>query len=250
MIPAVRHQRIAQSLRQLGGQTVSDLATTLNVSPSTIRRDLTRMEDDGILQRTFGGAMLAAERDDPIEQAHLAHAEGKLSIAVAASRLIEDDMTIILDVGSTTYVLAEALRARPLTIITASLPVFSLFIHEPLTRILLLGGSYRPDYECTAGHMTVAALREVHADMAFLGCTGVASDGTVRDNTADQVPVKRAIMEVADASVLLCDSSKFPGQGTWTVADASTLSHLVTDAPVSASLRKKLAASATEVLYS
>ena len=138
----------------------------------------------------------------------------------------------------------------PNIIITASLPVFSLFSQEPLTRILLLGGSYRPDYECTAGHITVAALREVHADIAFLGCTGISADGTIRDNTADQVPVKRAIMEAADTSVMLCDSSKFPGQGTYTVASASTLSHVVTDAPVPAPLLKRLAVSGTEVLYS
>ena len=250
MIPAVRHQRIARSLRQLGGQTVGELTSMLNVSLSTFRRDMTQMEDDGLLQRTFGGAILTDERDEPIGQAHQANAEGKLAIALAASHLVKDGMAVILDVGSTTLALAETLRGRPLTIITASLPVFSLFSQEPLTRILLLGGSYRPDYECTAGHITVAALREVHADIAFLGCTGISADGTIRDNTADQVPVKRAIMEAADTSVMLCDSSKFPGQGTYTVASASTLSHVVTDAPVPASLLKKLAVSGTEVLYS
>ncbi|MGV8846722.1 DeoR/GlpR family DNA-binding transcription regulator [Tessaracoccus sp.] len=250
MIPAVRHQRILRSLRHDGGQTVGDLATTLNVSSSTIRRDLSRMEYDGILQRTFGGAILTDEADEPIEQAHQANTDGKMDIALAASALITDGMTIILDVGSTTLALAEALRGRQLTIITASLPAFWLFTHEPQTRILLLGGSYRPDYQCTTGHMTVAALRDVHADIAFLGCTGVASDGTIRDNTADQVPIKRAIMAAADAAVLVCDSSKFPGQGTYTVGDVSALSHVVTNAPIPASLSKKLAGSGTEVLYS
>lgn len=250
MIPAVRHQRIARTLRQVGGQTVGELASTLKVSPSTIRRDLTRMEINGVLQRSFGGAILTDESDEPIGQTHLVNVEGKLAIAEAASRLVTDGMTIILDVGSTVLALAETLRGRPLTIITASLPVFSLFAGEPLTRILLLGGSYRSDYECTAGHLTVAALRDVHADIAFLGCTGVASDGAIRDNTADQVLVKRAILEAADASVLLCDTSKFPGQGTYFVAQASTLSHVVTDAPVPSLLGKRLAVSGTEVLYS
>ncbi len=207
------------------------------------------MEDDGILQRSFGGAVLTTERDEPIHETHLANAGAKAAIASAASQLIDDGMAVILDVGSTTLALAEELRGRHLTIITASLPVFGLFAQEPHARILLLGGGYRPDYECTAGHMTVAALGDVHADIAFLGCSGIAPDGTIRDTTADQVPVKRAIIQSSDSSILLSDSTKFPGQGTYTVADVSVLSTLVTDAPVPVPLGKMLAASRTEVLY-
>lgn len=249
MIPAVRHQRILRSLQERDGQTVAALASNLNVSPSTIRRDLSLMEDDGIVLRTFGGAVLPGEGDDPLHEAHQINREAKVAIAGVAKRLVDDNMTVVLDVGSTVLALAEQLRGRPLTIVTASLPVFALFAREPLAHVLLLGGGYRPDYECTAGHMTVTALQDVQADVAFLGCSGVAPDGNIRDNTSDQVPVKRAIIAAAASAVLLADQSKFPGHGTYTIAGATVLSHLVTDAQVRPPLAKTLAASRTEVLY-
>ncbi len=248
MIPAVRQQSIVRSLQQRGSQTVGDLATSLKVSPSTIRRDLSLMEDSGLLRRSFGGAMLV-ERDDPIGQTHLTNTEAKVAIGAAASGLMGDGATVIIDIGSTALALAESLRGRDLTVITASLPVFGLLAHERRIRIILLGGGYRPDYQCTAGHLTVAALREVRADIAFLGCTGIAFNGMIRDNTADQVPVKRAILQSADESILLADATKFPGLGTYTVAHLEDLSRLVTNAPVSTPLRKRLAEAGTEVLH-
>lgn len=249
MIPAVRQQRIVARLRQRGGQTVGDLAASLDVSPSTIRRDLSLMELEGVLRRSFGGAVLAPERDEPIGDAALTNREEKLAIATAAGRFVEDGMAVIIDVGSTALALATSLRGRELTIITASLPVFAVFAHEPSVRILLLGGGYSADYQCTTGHMTVNALKDVRADVAFLGCSGVSPGGDIRDNTADQVPVKRAIIAAAAASVLLSDATKYPGQGTYTVGAISDMAAVVTTAPLPVAVRKKLDISGTEVVY-
>lgn len=248
MIPALRQQRIVQSLHAHGGQTVGELAAELQVSPSTIRRDLMHMASSGVLQRTFGGAVINSERDEPFDTVQQTNAEAKDAIAVTARHLVRDGMTVILDIGTTSLALAHALRGRQLTLVTASLPVFMLVAQDQSARTLLLGGGYRPDYECTSGHMTVAALADIHADIAFLGCSGVSPDGTIRDTTGDQVAVKRAILAAADRTVLLADASKFPGKGTYSVAPASAIDCLVTESPLGTAMAKVLRAQGTEVI--
>lgn len=249
MIPAVRHQSIMSALRERGGLSVGELAEVLEVSPSTIRRDLSMMEDEGILRRTFGGAVLSPERDDPIDEVRLANADAKRRIAAAAAGLVEDGMTVILDVGTSALAVAHELLGRSLTIVTASVPVFLLFAEEPAARLLLLGGGYRSDYRCTSGHMTVEALREVRADLSFMGCSGIAGDGMTRDTTLDQVSVKRAIAQSGSANVLLADATKFPGKGSYAVLPLTTMSHIVTDLDELGDLTETLATAGTGVLH-
>ncbi len=249
MIPALRHQSIMSALRERGGLSVGELAQVLEVSPSTIRRDLSLMEDEGILRRTFGGAVLSPERDDPIDEVRLANADAKRRIAVAAADLVEDGMTVILDVGTSALAVAHELLGRPLTIVTASVPVFLLFAEEPASRLLLLGGGYRSDYRCTSGQMTVEALREVRADLAFMGCSGVSGDGMTRDTTLDQVSVKRAIAQSSSANVLLADATKFPGKGPYAVLPLTTMRHIVTDLDDLGDLTETLATAGTGVLH-
>lgn len=249
MIPALRHQSILDSLRSHGGLSVAELADVLQVSPSTIRRDLSMLESEGTLHRTFGGAMLAGELDEPLDQVQLANTTAKDAIAAAAAGLVTDGMAVILDVGTSTLALAQRLLGRNLTIITASIPVFRLFADDPGSRLILLGGVFRADYQCTSGHMTAEALREVHADIAFLGCSGVSPDATIRDTTLDQVTVKRTILACADQTVLLADATKFPGKGSYSVASATTLTRLVTDLADLGPLAEPLASSGTEVIH-
>lgn len=249
MIPAARRHSIVSALQSHGALSVGELAAVLEVSPSTIRRDLTLMEDEGALRRTFGGAMLTSEQDDPLHQVSLTNSGAKLAIAQRAAQMVGEGQTVILDIGSTALALADLLRGRGLTVVTSSLPVFTLFAQDPTARILLLGGGYRPDYECTSGHMTVAAIREIRADLAFLGCSGVSPDGTIRDTTLDQVDVKRAILGAADVSILLADGSKFPGKGSYAVAPVTSVTRLVTDERDLGILHQTLDSSGTDVIH-
>lgn len=248
MLPALRHQNILAAMRSRGGLSVADLAEDLGVSASTIRRDLSTLEDEGVLQRTFGGAVLLNDQDDPLDEVQLTNATAKHAIANAAAALIEDEMTVIIDIGSTTLATAQLLRGRGLTIVTASLPAFHLFEDDATASLLLLGGRFRSEYRCTAGQMTVDALTGIRADVALLGCSGVAHDGTIRDNTLDQVAVKRALINSAAQGVLLADRSKFPGKGTYAVAPLSSMATLVTDLPDSTALRQQLAGTDTRIV--
>lgn len=155
---ADRSSRLIRRLREDGRASVATLARDLGVTPSTIRRDLARLADDGTLVRTYGGAALigtaatAPPRGDPA-------AEAKRAIAAAAAGLVEDGQTIAISSGSTTLALARRLVDRRLTVITNALDVASVLLDRDGIELVVLGGVVRPRMHSMLGHLAELALR-------------------------------------------------------------------------------------------
>lgn len=105
---------------------MTDLSEALRTSPATVRRDITEMDEKGLVERTWGGVRLVGDLDDPFQEALASHGKGKQAIGEAAAALIPDGATVILDVGTTAYYVAMALEAEGVTVLTASLPTFEL----------------------------------------------------------------------------------------------------------------------------
>lgn len=238
-VRTVRYQRHLEIVRRLqvdGATSVEELARVLRVSESTIRRDLQRLDDGGHLTRVHGGALLAPDRnqdqdvDRPFAAVEGVDAESKLAVARAAAALVQDGDVVLLDIGTTTQLLARELRNRPITVMTASLAVLDVLRDDARVELILLGGFVRRVYHSMVGILTEDALRQVRADVTFLGASGVRRDGEVLDTTLVEVPVKRALVRAADRSVLLADEHKFPGTGSLRVCSAGDLSALVTNA--------------------
>ncbi|MGA8115913.1 MAG: DeoR/GlpR family DNA-binding transcription regulator [Actinocatenispora sp.] len=230
----IAHQRRAEIVRRLraeGTTTVSDLADALRVSPSTIRRDLARLHGDGSLRRVHGGAHVTEDADErlPFSQVVGVHAAEKDAVAQQAARLVSDGDVLLLDVGTTTRSLAVHLRGRPVTVITSNLAVFDVLRDDPEVDLMLLGGMVRRTYHSLVGVLTQDALRQVRADRAFLGASGVHRNGYVLDSTRVEVPVKRTMISAAAQVVLLADRHKFPGSGALRVCDVSEIDVLVTN---------------------
>jgi DeoR/GlpR family transcriptional regulator of sugar metabolism len=145
----MRRARIVSSLRTKGAASVRELAETLQVSESTIRRDLDVLDRNGELVRTYGGAALSPQAAVP-EISFAASAEldsaGKLAVAERAAALVEDDMVVVLDIGTSTRLIARRLRGRPVTVITANLAVFDELRDDEAVRLCLLGGVVRRNY--------------------------------------------------------------------------------------------------------
>src|SRR5262249_24514582 len=144
---------------------------------------------------------------------------------------IEDGQTVLLDIGTTAHRLARKLRGRSLNVITSSMAVFEALADDPGIELLLLGGMLRRQYRSLEGFLTEDNLRQVHADLLFLGTSGVRPDGRVMDSTVIEVPVKRAMIAASEQVILLADSAKFPGRGMASVCSPGELHTLVTDAP-------------------
>lgn len=228
-----------ESLRTTGVASVRELAERLQVSESTIRRDLIELDRDGELVRTYGGAALSPRatvdttdrgpaNETPFDVVATRHQALKDAIAEEAVKLVEDDSVVVLDIGTTPRAIARRLRGRPVTVITSSLAVLDELRHDEAVRLVMLGGVLRRNYQSLVGSLTEQALRQVSADVLFLSCTGVRPSGHVVDNMAVEAPLKQAMIETAGKVVLAADESKFPGTGSLRVCPLSDIDVLIT----------------------
>jgi DeoR/GlpR family transcriptional regulator of sugar metabolism len=240
-----RQRSIVERLHLQGLASTEELAALCDVSVATVRRDLIELESAGALRRVHGGAVLdaaargvgAQDRPDPEADADAVRgfaevaasdAEDKRAVAVRAAAMVADGDCVVLDIGTTTMMLARELRGRPITVVTASLAVLDVLRDDPRVELVLLGGIVRRTYHSLVGALTEDALRQVRATCAFLGASGVAPDGTVLDTTLVEVPVKRALLTTSRRSVLLVDHHKFPGTGALRVCGLDQFDALVT----------------------
>ena len=231
MLARRRHERILEVLRADGLAEVGDLSRELGVSGATVRRDLTFLQREGLLQRIHGGAAVPlGTSEPPFDVVAVDHQDAKVRVGVAAAGLVRDGDVVLIDIGTTTSHLARGLRGREVTVITSSLAVYEELAQDDAVELILLGGTVRRNYRSLVGFLTEHAIRQLHADLLFLGTSGVRRDGSVLDTTAVEVPVKRAMLEAAERTVLVADADKFPGRGIARVCGAADLTALVTEA--------------------
>jgi DeoR/GlpR family transcriptional regulator of sugar metabolism len=226
-----RHELILRILRTDGPATVEALSDRLTTSQATIRRDLLRLDEDGLLRRVYGGAVPIDDRDDPFHDVAGVNAEEKDAIAVRCAELVKDGETVLVDIGTTAHRVARRLRGRSLTVITSSLAVVDELQDEAGIQLMVLGGMLWRDYRSLVGFMTEDNIRQVHADRLILGTSGVRPGGQVMDTTVVEVPVKRAMISVSDQVILVADAGKFPGAGMARVCEPADLDVVVTNAP-------------------
>lgn len=243
----LRHERLLDLVEASGPVDVATLARALDVSDATIRRDLSALERTGQLRRLRGGAAPALEREAPFERVATQNPLEKRAIAEHAASLVPDDAVVILDIGTTTSLLARLLRGRRITVITSSLAVYDELRDDPVVDLMILGGLVRANYHSMVGFLTEQAIAQVQADLLFLGTSGVRRDGSVFDTTAVEVPVKKAMLQVADRVVLLADHTKLPGGGYARICGPDQYDVLVTDRDVDDETDHVLADSGVEV---
>ncbi|MEU2748410.1 DeoR/GlpR family DNA-binding transcription regulator [Streptomyces collinus] len=229
MLAERRHKLILQALRSGGTASVTDLAEQLDASAATIRRDLLKLEADGLLTRVHGGAVI--EEDQPsFDEAAAAQVSEKDAIAAQAATMIEDGQAVILDSGTTVHRLALQLRGRRLTVITNNLAVYDELHGDENIDLMLLGGMVIRESRMVDGFMAEDNLRQVHADWLFMGACGLRAGGQVMDTTVAEVPARRAMIAASDKVVLLADQSKFPGTGMVKICGPEDLDALITNA--------------------
>ncbi|MEU6468114.1 DeoR/GlpR family DNA-binding transcription regulator [Streptomyces massasporeus] len=247
MLAERRHQLILRALRAGGPAAVTDLSEQLGVSPATIRRDLVKLEEDGLLTRVHGGAVVE-EGDQPFAEVAEVRVNEKDAIAERAAAMVKDGESVLLDIGTTAYRLARQLHGRRLTVITSNLVVYEELADDEGIELVLLGGMVRREYRSLVGFLTEDNLRQLHADWLFLGTSGVRPGGQVMDTTVVEVPVKRAMIRAGEKVVLLADATKFPGNGMAKVCGPEELDTVVTNEPVDAATRASFQEAGVEVV--
>jgi DeoR/GlpR family transcriptional regulator of sugar metabolism len=216
-----------------GTARVPDLAAAFDVSPMTVRRDLRVLAREGKLERVHGGAV-SAEEDRPFAEIAVERSEAKERIGAAAAGLVQDGQTVVLDVGTTAVQVARHLRGRSLTVITTNLAAYEELLPEPEITLILPGGTVRRDYRSLVGVIAEDSLRQLSANVAFIGTSGVDAEVSVWDTTMVEVPIKRAMMAAADRVVLLADRQKFSMGGVVRVCGAADIDQIVTETDIPA----------------
>lgn len=246
-----RHQQILAAARAEGRVDVSELSRTLQVTPETVRRDLTALERHGLLRRVHGGA-IPVERlgyEPPIadREGHLA--VQKERIAKLALEQLPDGGAIIIDAGTTTIRLAEMLPAdRDLTVVTHALPVAMLLANRPNITLHVLGGIVRGRTLAAVGDWTLHALDDIYADVAFLGTNGITVGQGLTTPDLAEAYVKRALVRSARRVVVLADHTKVGRADFVRVAPLEAVDTLVTDSEVDRELVEEIMTAGVEVL--
>ncbi len=173
----------------------------------------------------------------------------KERIGAAAAELVNDRDVVVIDIGTTCAAVARHLRGRRVTVVTASLAVVDELREDRCVEVIVLGGLLRSSYLSMVGTLTENALRDLSADIAFIGTSGVRDDGVVMDSTGTEVPVKHAIRSAAERRCLLATSDKFPGSGLLPVCRLDELETVVTTAESTHAPLTDLEGSDTEVLF-
>ncbi|BDZ42112.1 DeoR family transcriptional regulator [Paraoerskovia sediminicola] len=228
MLTTTRQARILESLRSNGEVTVDGLASLFGVSPSTIRRDLNSLSDEGLLRRVRGGG--SVEPDSvPFQDVENQHRSEKMLVAERAAQLVSPGDVVLIDIGTTTALLARHLRGRQITVVTSSIAVIDELRDDDTIELIVLGGVVRKNYNSMVGALTEQALAQIRATACFLGTSGIRPDGTLTDTTGMEVPVKQAMIASSAKTYVLADESKFPGVGILAVCGPDKIDAVVTN---------------------
>jgi len=231
-----RRQVIAQLLEDEGRVSVAGLSERFGVTDVSIRRDLVILEDAGRLRRVHGGAVATARNrhDSAYSTKARENRDLKTRIGTAAAALIRAEDVVVFDSGSTValvaaHVPAAMRRQSAITVVTNSLPVVDEIAGWDSPHLIVLGGLYLPDYQALVGPQTIADLRELSADLVFIGCDGLTAETGLTTPHVLVAEVGATMVSRARKVVVVADSTKLGRRGFTPIAPLSAVHVLVTN---------------------
>lgn len=207
----------------------SDLCEAISVSEDTIRRDLSELADTGDIIKVHGGALSKSFHVSFQSNGVYSHDKKKL-IAQKAVTLIRDGMFVLTTGGTTIIELAKALPHHlRATFITGSLPAALEYIHHPTIEVIFIGDRISKNSKITVGGDAISKIKQINADICFLGINAIDPEKGLTDNDWDVVQVKKAMIQSAKNVVALTISEKVNTQQKIRVAGIDELDTMVTE---------------------
>jgi DeoR/GlpR family transcriptional regulator of sugar metabolism len=239
MLLQERRQHVLDLITRKGFATLTELAQTLEVSESTLRRDLDFWQERGAVKRIHGGAMYTGEAASlpPLEERSEKQLVEKQAIARAAAERIHNGDSILIDGGTTTLELARLLINRPLQVVTNSLPIAQLFANSRETDLVVLGGYVYPKTGVALGPLLIRMLDDVHVHQMVMSVHGITAKGLFNSNML-LVESERCMMRRADEVVVLADHTKFGKQALAHLCELGAIDTLISDTGVTAEHRQ------------
>ncbi|PSL06048.1 DeoR family transcriptional regulator [Haloactinopolyspora alba] len=245
-----RRAVIVNQLRRSGHVSVSDVAQLLSVSEMTVRRDLRRLAATGDAVLVHGGASLPpGARANPAFVARaMLNSEGKRRIGQAAAAMVPPDATVGVDAGTTALEVANALPEEfSGCVVTHSVPVLAAMMTRPSARTIAVGGELSQENQALIGSNAAQFVGDLRLRVMMLGAAAIDTRGAyVRSEL--ELGVKRAMLDVADQVILLCDVSKENAAGTVRVCGIDRVDTVVTDAPLGDELTARLHEGGTRIV--
>ena len=232
-LPAGRHVKIMELLRKNGFVRVEELSRLLNVSLLTIRRDLDRMAENGLLQRTHGGAIFIQQKRVELlysKKDELNRAE-KMAIGEKAASLVEDGDLVFVNSGSTSYHAIMNLAGRKnVKIVTNNVAAVVDLEDDLSAEVILTGGDYRAESHCLVGSYAELTLDSICANKVIIGADGISAELGITSPVAQEAAVTAKMLERTNGRVIvIADSSKVGVVSNFIITPLENVDVLVTD---------------------
>jgi len=226
-----RQGRILAEAAQGSRVAVEELAAKFGVTPQTVRKDLNYLSARGLIARVHGGATAANSVSNTGYEERRGEAFlPKQAIARVAAELIPDNSSLIINIGTTTELVARALYSRlDLVVVTNNINVVNILSGSPRKEIRLAGGVVRQTDGAIVGEATVEFMNQFKVDNAIIGASALDEDGAVLDFDDREVAVARAIIQNARRTILVAHRAKFGRTAPVRICDIGRLSYFVTD---------------------
>ena len=240
-----RRIKILELLKTHGQVNVNELSESLGVTGVTIRNDLAQLEKKRVLIRARGGAIKLeqnfADEDYPLSDKQKKHLLEKREIGKRAAELIEENNTIIIDSGSTTYELAKNLKKfNDLTVITNALNVATLLAEYNNINVIVPGGMLKKNSLSLVGILAEKGFKDYFCDKLFLGVDGFDLDFGISTPNPEEAHLNQIMIEISKEVIVITDSSKFQRRGFALIAPVNKISTVVTDKGISPENKSKL----------
>jgi len=232
MLAIERKNEILAMLKQEGSVLVAPLALRFGVAEETIRRDLEKLEQEGLAKKTYGGAVLASgtSSDASYRVRAKTNTKQKSIIADKVFDLVSDGENILMDASSTSVLIAKKLKQKKkLTILTNSVEILLDFADNKNATVISTGGVLRDSSLSLVGRDAERVIENYTADKAIISCKGIDFEKGVTESNIAEAEVKKAMAANAKYVVLALDSSKFGSLSFARLIDLKNVHTVVTD---------------------
>jgi DeoR/GlpR family transcriptional regulator of sugar metabolism len=230
MLTTHRKQQILSLLKSNGQVIAKEVSQSMGVSEDTIRRDLREMAEEGLLQRVHGGALPASPAIADFAGRESITTEGKAAIGRAAARMIQPKQVVILDGGTTARQVARNIPIDFETTIVTHSPTIALeLVNHPLVEVILIGGRMFKHSVVAVGAAATEMIAKIHADVYFMGVTGVHPKTGLTTGDFEEAAVKRALTNAAAETIVLASSEKLNAASAYSVVPLDEISGIITE---------------------
>lgn len=237
-----REKEIISLLEKTNYATVEYLAEKIHISPSSIRRDLKRLEMKGLVIRSYGGAELneSANRRIPFNFRSHQNTKEKAMVAKAAAELVKPGDVIFIDCSSTTYFMVEYLKdIKGITVITNSLASMCMCSDYNINAYITGGRISSESGSSLYGHHTENVINSFHANYCFFSVQSLTKNGDLYDCFGDELIPRKLMMKNSDKNVFLCDHTKINHYSAYFLCDLSDVDYVISDTDLKGYLDKE-----------